>query len=145
MNKDFVSYDLAVKLKKKGFRNKCLAYYLNNDLVFNVCNFRGAGVENLLTSYNSLSDVDNIYDAYKYMVDAPTIDQVLKWLREEKRLHIEIGIWDRKYFPAIVHIYIPDENIVHCSQSTFLDDENTFDSYEEAVLASIEYVLKNLI
>lgn len=71
MNEDFVTYELAVKLKEKGFDEPCYGYYHRDggDNSFEVC---GNGDCDFLNSKN------------QYRVAAPTISQVLKWLREEK-------------------------------------------------------------
>ena len=65
MNEDFVTYELAVKLKRKGFDKDTVHYY--NELG-QIC----------------VSLVDE-----EYPYPCPTISQVLKWLREEKKIHIE--------------------------------------------------------
>lgn len=69
---------------------------------------------------------------------APTISQVLKWLREEKKLHIsieygyeEIPVWDFEI--RLIGTY-----------GRWWTDE-TYSSYELAVFAGIEYVIDNLI
>lgn len=84
MMKDyFVPYNIAVKLKEKGFKEKCVAHYFNDAFDYNICQFRGVNIEDLLYSFNALSETNDLYDSYKNYVDAPTISQVLKWLREE--------------------------------------------------------------
>ena len=75
MNEDFVTYEIAVKLKEKGFRKPCIAHYCcldGNVLKFNITTncIRGSNVK-------CLNGENNIY------TDAPTIAQVLKWMREE--------------------------------------------------------------
>lgn len=79
---EFVTFEIAKKLKEKGFRMPCIAHYCYSDgvvLKFNItvgC-IRGSNVK-------CLNNESNIY------TDAPTISQVLKWLREEKKIHIQI-------------------------------------------------------
>lgn len=69
----------------------------------------------------------------------PTISQVLKWLREEKKIHIAIGYsGETKWRYVVIHLdeaYFNNPNIT----------KKRLDSYEEAALAGIEYVIKNLI
>lgn len=145
MNGDFVTYELAVKLKEKGFREKCLAYYDVEDnvgLLYNTqytdealpCQYT-----DLLQSHNT-GEAETQPDDSENCVDAPTIPQVLKWLREEKR--IDAGaVWDNrdgKWIGYINEMDMPDlvgEYVL----------PNTYDSYEQAALAGIEYVLDNLI
>lgn len=59
---DFVTIQIARKLKEKGFKEECLAFYTNDDK-------------------NSSSGK---------FVDVPTISQALKWLRKKKKYHITV-------------------------------------------------------
>ena len=133
MNEDFVTYELAVKLKEKGFREECLCHYIGEDLVYNI--------ESPITNnqlWFSHNKFNNIW--HRDNIDAPTISQVLKWLRKEKR--IDVGaVWDNrdgKWIGYVNEMDMPDlvgEYVLH----------NTYDAYEQAALAGIEYVLDNLI
>jgi hypothetical protein len=72
----------------------------------------------------------------KIQCSAPTISQILKWLREEKKLHIVIpASFDEGYWWEVRDF--------NREISEYSDIEYT--SYEEATLAGIEYVLDNLI
>lgn len=114
MKEEFVTSDIAFKLKEKGFE------------------------WDKITTYNPITKVRNNHLE-------PTISQALKWLREEKKIHIDIGIWDCKYIPFIVYIDVLDENIVHTNKTVDVDDHKLFDTYEQAVIAGVEFVLNNLI
>ena len=106
----FVTFEIAKKLKEKGFD-----WETSNVFERNIIACR--------------------YEDYP----KPTISQVLKWLREEKKLHISTGFSNvTKWRYIIIHLYenyIKEPNIW----------EKNFDSHEEAALAGIEYVLDNLI
>ena len=128
MNEDFIPFELAVKLKEKGFNEPCYGYYHRdggNDS-FELC---GNGDRDFLNSKN------------QYRVAAPTISQVLKWLREEQKLHIEV-MFIRPLHNRVKY-YITD---VDGSRGDFMDvaDEH-YETWEQATLAGIEYVLDNLI
>ena len=85
MNEDFVTYEIAVKLKEKGFKELCLAYYTNYDILYyNYYHKAGACYRDCYLSHNSMPK-DSVSGKF---VDAPTISQCLKWLREEYCLHI---------------------------------------------------------
>lgn len=88
-------------------------------------------------------------------IDTPTISQVLKWLREEKKIFITVlfitdcsndadnDICEVWHFWSFSVINLNDG-------STLYDDFERIDcieyqSYEESALAGIEYVLDNLI
>lgn len=124
MNEDFVSFDVAKKLKEKGFNEPCYGYYHRGggDDSFEVC---GDGDCDFLNSKN------------KHRIAAPTISQVLKWLREEKKIHIQILFT----CPPNEWEYITVKMINNELRGMYA----TFTSYEEAALAGIEYVLDNLI
>lgn len=66
----------------------------------------------------------------------PTISQVLKWLRKEKKMHIVIpALFDEDYWWEVRDF--------NRKISEYSNIEYT--SYEEAAIAGIEYVLDNLI
>ena len=125
MNEDFAPFELAVKLNEKGFNEPCYGYYHCNggNDSFELC---GNGDRDFLNSKN------------QYRVAAPTISQVLKWLREEKDIHIVIDIWGRTWGYDVLDL--PSGNSLHWDAY----NEN-INSYEQAVLAGIEYVIDNLI
>ena len=133
---DFVTFDIAKKLKEKGFKEKCYAYYFpkGSELFFNHNPFRGGIVEDCLYSNNSLPNECMASD----FVDAPTISQVLKWLREEKKIHIDIDIWGRTWGYDIIKL--TSGNSLHWTAYNV-----NINNYEQAALAGIEYVLDNLI
>lgn len=140
MNEDFVPFELAVKLKEKGFRELCLAYYTNDDtLYYNYSHKAGASYTDCYLSHN-LMPKDSVSGKF---VDAPSISQVLKWLREEKKIHIIVEIADSGWYYTI-YPNIRWENGKLKSDTYIMSFKNK-DSYEQAALAGIEYVLGNLI
>ena len=127
---DFVTFDIANKLKEKGFKEQCLAYY-TKDSGFYYNTSYGSDVENAFKSFNSRPN-----HICGKRIDAPTISQVLKWLREEKEFMV---------FP----VYSTNTSRWYCSIVN-ADSLDTYklslsDSYEEAALAGIDYSLDNLI
>lgn len=115
---DFVPYELAVKLKEKGFNIQKHSNYLyyNGELV----------------------EVKNHYNISPYEI-APTISQVLKWLREEKKIFILIDVrMDLSWYYEIWGIEI-SLHPLGCVPY------QKHQSYEQATLAGIEYVIDNLI
>lgn len=52
---DFVTFEIAKKLKEKGFREECIAYYhTDGELLYNSDQYRGGNYKSLWNSYNSL-------------------------------------------------------------------------------------------
>lgn len=90
MNEDFVTYELANKLKEKGFREECFTRYYHSDKAYFEINSYHPNTESVFYCYNNDEDLSRFY------IDAPTIPQVLKWLREEKKIHIGFGYSPRK-------------------------------------------------
>lgn len=122
MKEDFVTYEIAKKLEAKGMGNN--GNYGYND--------KG---EVCVPVYN-LDD-----DQVKVMCPCPQIHEVLKWLREKKKLFVEPSLFKYGY-----------ESYV---QSTIFEEDKDYtdtwrvegfhSTYEQAALAGIEYVIDNLI
>ena len=74
MEKEFVTYELAVKLKALGFDEECLSYYFNKQLSFGS-----------KTSYGEV-------------VEAPLFQQAFRWFREKYNLHFPIAVSDGFWF-----------------------------------------------
>jgi hypothetical protein len=126
---DIVNFELAQKLKEKGFRKPCILYY-NSDKVRTWFNEPDIAKNFVPTT---LGDDD---------VLAPTISQVLKWLREEKKISIEPGIhWTLKWMCGIYGLNDDISDFTQRNNDGFI----LYDSYEQALLAGIEYVLDNVI
>lgn len=118
MNEEFVTFELAKKLKEKGFDWKTRCGYLPP----------------IKFIHESFTDKDWIkLNGYS----APTIAQVLKWLRKEKNIHIEIRIFNICYGFDIYNIN--PKNKVAWSGTI------EYKTYEEAAIVGIEYVLDVLI
>ena len=81
MKKLFVPYKLALLAKEKGFDEKCLCIYMENE------NNR---LQNLGGTYqNSL--------AYKDNLAAPLYQQLVDWFREKYLLSIEVSEWSKHF------------------------------------------------
>lgn len=122
----FISFEIAKKLKENGFDYPCVGHYVNNQLY----------IAHFINAFHSDKNES---------IGAPTISQVLKWLREEKDIHIEFFLYNGKYSYFVKRITkICEEDLFHqCLNEDTTEEE--YDTYEEAELAGIEYVLDNLI
>ena len=126
MNADFVSFSLAKKLKEKGYPQRpdnmsCMPYYEYDE----VSNY--ASLCNEIVWYRVDKTRDNIFAA-------PAIHKVLKWLREEKKIHIEISPqWQYTVYD------------MRCNPWIGRSDMQNYDDYTKAAFAGIEYVIDNLI
>lgn len=122
---DFVSFEIAKKLKRKEFNEGCYKYYEDKELKWSNSPW-------LETRYN---------DYLPHITAAPTISQVLKWLRKEKRLHIS-----QKPYPCEDGLMWMYEIRKFNKHIVFVVANKTgFVEAEEASLAGIEYAIDNLI
>lgn len=117
---DFVSFETAKKLKEKGY-GESWDYVYNDDGV--IC----------IPCYN-LTEEDTIP-----MCPAPQIHEVLKWLREERGIFIHIDI--RVNLEWYYEVWSVKDKLSVLGNVPF----NKNNSYEQAAIAGIEYVLDNLI
>ena len=129
---DFVPYKLAKKLNEKGFT-------LPKSNIIGKFDSDGVFHSQLYINFTETMDSEEII--------APTISQVLKWLRT-RNIHIEpflvnaetvqyklnIMGWNGKFFCSIYNSLLEDAN-----NKTI----TTYQSYEQVALAGIEYILDN--
>jgi hypothetical protein len=140
---DFVTFEIAKKLKEKGFKQ----------------GYNTFGYQLVFSDENTIKYISDIgaYETEYFGINVlcPSISQVLKWLREKKKIHIAVlvitdcskdadnNICEEWSFWSFSIINLNDG-------STVYDDFEKIDcieyqSYEEATLVGIEYVLNNLI
>ena len=109
MEKEFVPYELAVKLKSLGFDEECLSYYFNKQL-----------------SFGSKT-------AYGEVVEAPLKQQAFRWIREKYELFHSTNYQDDNSGPGSFDYEILDKRGKHQQD----DDAPEFDTYEEAELSCL--------
>jgi hypothetical protein len=117
----FVTYEIGEKLKEKGYP---------------MAEIPTGGIDNrnIPVLYDLPKEHPNWQDCKAWWV--PTISQVLKWLREEKKVHIIIpASFDEGYWWEVrdFNREISEYSVVE------------YTSYEESAIAGIEYILDNLI
>ena len=120
---EFVPYELAVKLEQKGFKQG-----------YNIF-----GIRPIFSNKTTIKFISNI-GAYEkeYFGDniiAPTICQVLDWLRE-KKIYVSVEVIYEDWF---------EYKIVQTIKNTHMTGTRTYKTYPEAILAGIEYTINNLI
>lgn len=119
---DYVTFEIAKKLKEKGYSQ--------------------GNKSDITEKYYTISDslkaaimLANNEDVEWY---CPTISQVLKWLREDKNIHICIS-----YSDNINAMW--EYEIILLEGALYQNADSAYISYEQAALAGIEYTLDNLI
>lgn len=136
---DFVTFEIAKKLKEKGFSlNKEDIEFIGCRLIFSdKCTIKRIST---IGAYNKEYFGENI--------DCPTISQVLKWLRNEKKIWIcvnpvksgfETTIYDsvKQYYNGEYGGWMYYNNLVTTLHFGL--------NYENSVIDGIKYVLDNLI
>lgn len=126
---ELVTYQIALKLKEKGFDIPCEMYYHIHD-----------DIEDSIMSLESTGGWCNFYNSKnRYRCAAPPISLVLKWLREEKQIEAN-GCYvyeEQQWLGYVCEMDIPNINGFHTLEY--------HKSYEQASLNAIEFVLDNLI
>lgn len=135
---DFVSFELAKKLREKGFDLK-EPFAMYNELgvfhkLYSSAEFTGS-YDVCYRDYYSYDD----FDERDFV--APTISQVLKWLRKEKDLHMEIVASAYGYSYIINKTPFFGGSEIKSSEFEGPNDGGAWDEWEDAALAGIEYVL----
>lgn len=136
---DFVTFDLAKKLKDKGFPQR--HDYFNYSSYYEWDGLRKIhSLSNASVWFDTNISRDNIYFA-------PTISQVLKWLREEKKIHLEFVAAAYGYNGIISQTPEDGGTDYYCTSMNDDGPNNggAWDRYEDVALYCIEYVLDNLI
>lgn len=118
---EICNYEIAKKLKEKGFELPTLEVYgkYDSDGLFH---------SQLYCNYTETMDSDEII--------APTISQVLKWLREEKKIHICVD-----FDKDMIWYY----QIAEYHTTSYKHQQYGYNSYEEAALVGVNCCLDNLI
>ena len=120
-----VPFKIAKKLKEKGFS-------LPSGEVIGKYDSDGVYHSQLYINFTETMDSEEII--------APTISQVLKWMREKKRIEVN-ACWDNIDAQWIGYASEMDKpDLVG-----YYTSPNNNDTYEQAALTGIEYVLDNLI
>ena len=137
---DFVTFDIAKKLKERGFKLACIGHYEGDRFEYNTYDGYGINISYIARSYND-------DDRFVEYIDVPVICQVLKWLREEHHIHFEIV--GAAYGYNLIISDTPDKGgtDIYYSHAKY-DGPNaggTWDSFEDCVMYGIKYVLDNLI
>ena len=114
MEKEFVTYELALKMKQIGFDEPCFMYY----------------------TYNG-----DLYKSNPYGISAPTYSQAFRWFREKHQLHISIDAGISGYYG---HLKINPIGTLssQVKQEWINTEEYPFKTYEEAVSASLDKLIE---
>lgn len=125
IEEDYVSFKTAKLLKEKGVDECCHLHYHYN--------------ESFDKWFKTSEYIDSRFKKYYY--PCPTLQMVMKWLREERKINIEIfTYW------SIQEKAVYGNRIVSVEHANvFKEIDIAYDTYEQACEAAIKYCLENLI
>ena len=126
MEKEFVSYEIALKLKELGFDEPCLTYY------YNISGNIRTGIE------------VHIHNAWTYAGTkklattlVPLYQQVFKWLRNKYDIDFSINTTYSRYNENTIKQYS-----VVIDNKTLYTNIGFYDNYEEAELAGLQKMIE---
>ena len=136
--KDYCDYETCVALKELGYKVPTSAYYIpNNETLYFVSNpYRGGYVIDCFHSHNSLREDIMTHD----FIDAPTMWEAQKWLREEKNIIVDVRYGGLYYNVVLNHTITGGRHIVKDKNNRIAD----FTEYEEALSEGIKETVKIL-
>ena len=121
---DFVNFNLAKKLEEKGYRHE-----------YNLFGYRTIYSDECTIKYiSNIGSYEKEY--YGENIPCPTIDEVLDWLRKEKKIYVSVEAVYEDWF---------EYKIVQTIKHTRCNSTRVYETYPEAILAGIEYAIDNLI
>lgn len=141
MENEFVPYNIALALKKLGFDELCLGYYINQDKF----RFTKPSIDGkFIPFYNKNSEAIKYLRCFMIIgkkkdtiCTAPLYSQVFRWFAEKYGMYRSIdALFNGGGFRAII-VNTEEHNIV------VLDDR--FDTYEEAELACLDRLISIVI
>lgn len=141
ITEDYCSFEISKLLKEKGFDEHCGTAYTTTE---------GFPIRIMGSTYSLEKNSD--YDEFHYSM--PSQSLVLKWLREEHKIHIDVFIGSDESYDAdgvmVDEWHFWTYYITNTSGDMIYDAYNEVDvieyqTHEEAVEAALSYVLKNLI
>lgn len=128
---DYVSFEVAELLKNKGFDEYCRAIYAEGETEIEITD------EYWRNTDSDIREIDDEDDDSFVFITAPTIQMAMKWLREVHNIFIQVELYS-KYNDYCFELFQNTHRLI-------LKQHETYNSYEEAVEAALEYTLKKLL
>jgi hypothetical protein len=113
LQKEFVPYELALRMKQLGFNESCFAFYNGKHLDLGIWDWE----------YPAGQKRRDIGECPQ----APLFQQAFRWFREEYNLSVSISLISIDYFYDIRR-----------EGEQFIDKPDSYKTYEEAELACLE-------
>jgi|LakMenE01Jun11ns_1017448.scaffolds.fasta_scaffold9951585_5 hypothetical protein len=131
MEKEFIPYEQASKLKALGFKERCLTYYgENKPMLSDVLTIEG-------WDYNT---------SFLNWTSRPTFQQAFRWFREEYEIPSFIQSRYDRFKGKVVHRYSYGNNKIgflkHPESVNYWEHIVDFDTYEEAELECLDKLIE---
>ena len=140
ITEDYVNFETAKLLKEKEFDERCVCYYNTESL--NKFGYPVFDSIDMPLSNSDLEQSDHDYVCYS----APTLQMVMKWLREVHHYYIQVML-DSWACGGHMGYYVVIQKTDSDFEMMLSDalDEVFYKTYEETCEAAIKYCLENLI
>lgn len=125
MEKEFIPYELALKLKELGFDEECLAGYIR---------LRGSNSWELAFYKDRIINFNRTSNLY---VSAPLWQQAFDWFREKYSLHTEIRSYTAERFTFVIQELKNTVNYIE-----YGGINNIFKTYKEARQDCLEKLIE---
>ena len=134
MKEQFVTYEIALKLREIGFNEPCFGFFVDTEKIV-PASYTKEGTE-----YPKNSEL--ILD----WVSSPTWQDVIDWIRDEHNIHIEFGMHEfNKWCFGIQYIDSPMDDYPRIAKSLIWDIEDyssPIEVREKGILKCLE-IIKN--
>lgn len=147
MKNQFVTYEIALKLKELGFNEECLAIYTHNNEHYTSGTFF-LHTPHPFTIEELTPKVQDIRESYVYIL-APLWQQAIDWFRKEHEIIISIHYWGKRNATLNNRILYPNLcNYTICQELTPKEKwieywyDNYYNAREQAILKAIELIQK---
>jgi len=124
MEKEFVPYELAVKLKELGFDEPCMAYYVETEFTATSDAKLFLINRNDTIIHNNSTYLSN--DIYEGVISAPTWQSAFRWFIEKYGLLLQYDCGKVPHFTIIQNLMLEDGLM----------------TYEEAELSCLEKLIE---
>ena len=137
MKKEFVTYELALKMKVLGFDEPCFAFYKlgNIDIYYDTIL---QGQNHKFRNNTQL----NFYGDLKEKISASTFSQAFRWFREKYNLYPSINIYNDKWLCEIKSTISNETEISGYIVATINNGHPTFDTYPEAEFECLKKLIE---